>query len=112
MIGAPLEGHTDAVMSVAYSTNGFDIVSGSFDDTIRITDFGHMPSDPCNTWILDKDGYMIANGSKLVMWVPVEVRDTLLRPQNTAVISTQGSVKVDFADTRIGDSWAQCYRSA
>ncbi|KAF8599218.1 WD40 repeat-like protein [Ceratobasidium sp. AG-I] len=111
MIGMPLESHTGAVLSVAYSTDGAHIVSGSSDNTIRVANSGHIFNDPCHAWVLRKDGYMTDNGSKLVMWVPSEVRATLLRPQNTAVISTKGSVKVNFTNTHIGNSWARCYPS-
>jgi WD40 repeat protein len=34
----PLEGHTNAITSVAYSPNGQHIISGSRDKTIRIWD--------------------------------------------------------------------------
>jgi len=37
-VGSPLKGHTDSVLSVAYSPDGRRIVSGSYDRTIRIWD--------------------------------------------------------------------------
>jgi len=37
-VGKPLEGHTHWVQSVAYSTDGCYITSGSADKTIRIWD--------------------------------------------------------------------------
>jgi len=38
VVGKPLEGHTDVVLSVAYSSDGRHIISGSRDSTIRIWD--------------------------------------------------------------------------
>ena len=37
-VGDPLEGHTDCVLSVAFSPDGWHIISGSTDCTIRIWD--------------------------------------------------------------------------
>ena len=37
-VGNPLEGHTDIVVSVTYSPNGWHIISRASDKTIRIWD--------------------------------------------------------------------------
>ena len=37
-VGRPLEGHTESVLSVAYSPDGRHIISGSVNNTIRIWD--------------------------------------------------------------------------
>ena len=38
MVGEPLVGHSDYVLSVTFSPDGKRIVSGSYDHTIRIWD--------------------------------------------------------------------------
>ena len=112
MDSEPLEGHTGTVTSAAYPPSDANIVSGLSENASRIANPRNTPSNPCSSWVVNEDGFMLANGSELLMWVPSDVRDTLMRPQNTAIISTQGSVKVDFINARIGDSWAHCYQPA
>ena len=50
-----LEGHTGYVTSVAVSADGSKIVSGSYDNTVRIwsTESGQVPhrSAPCLPWL-------------------------------------------------------------
>ncbi|KAG8785016.1 hypothetical protein FRC12_018076 [Ceratobasidium sp. 428] len=40
---------------------------------------------PHMAWTLDKDGWIVFRSDKLI-WVPLDLRETLLRPQNTALI--------------------------
>ncbi|KAF8598039.1 WD40 repeat-like protein [Ceratobasidium sp. AG-I] len=69
MIGEPLQGHTDAVWSVAFSPDGAHIASGSSDNAIRVARVGYISNDPYNSWVLDQDGFMLANGSKLLIYL-------------------------------------------
>ena len=48
LVSHPFEGHTDLVTSVAFSSDGKYIVSGSWDTTIRMWDAqtGNLVSDP------------------------------------------------------------------
>jgi U4/U6 small nuclear ribonucleoprotein PRP4 len=42
---APLEGHTDSVLSVSWSPNGFVVATGGADNTIRIHDVRHLKTN-------------------------------------------------------------------
>jgi hypothetical protein len=64
-----------------------------------------------NDWVVDDDGWVVIDGSKRVIWVPPEARGMPLRAHNTAVISRQGSLGLDFGAARIGEEWDQCYVS-
>ncbi len=72
-MGEPLRGHTDSVLSVAISSDGKYIVSGSADTTIRIWDLetrvqvgeplrGH--TDTVWSVAISPDGKRIASGSR------------------------------------------------
>ncbi|KAG9075257.1 hypothetical protein FRC06_010189, partial [Ceratobasidium sp. 370] len=56
-------------------------------------------------WALDSDGWVVIQKSKLLVWIPPDLRDILLLPHNTAIISTRGFLQLDFDYRRIGDHW-------
>jgi WD40 repeat protein len=83
-------------------------------DQHRATPLGFSSREtehPCIQWVLNEDGWAV-DGLKLVIWVPPDVRDVLLRPQNRIVISTQGSVRLDFSNAKIGEVWNESYQPA
>ncbi|KAG9091757.1 hypothetical protein FS749_016304 [Ceratobasidium sp. UAMH 11750] len=65
---------------------------------------------PHTTWTLDSDGWVVTHESKFLVWIPPDLRGVLLSPQNTAVISTRGSLHLDFDHRRIGDHWHEHFR--
>jgi hypothetical protein len=68
------------------------------------------PSSPfASPWTLTNDGWVIDDQSQLLIWVPSDLHDVLLRPQGILRISTDGSVQLDFANAKIGLSWTECY---
>ncbi|KAG6326172.1 hypothetical protein ID866_12917 [Astraeus odoratus] len=80
-IGSPFEGHTDSVLSVAFSPDGRWIVSGSFDKTIRVWD-AHPGSQIQNSFeghagcvesvSFSSDGMFVVSGSldkQICVWM-------------------------------------------
>jgi hypothetical protein len=64
-----------------------------------------------NDWVVDRDGWVVIDDNKRVIWVPTEARGMPLRAHNTAVISGQGSLGLNFGAARIGEEWDQSYLS-
>jgi WD40 repeat protein len=98
-------GHMDSVSSVAFSSDGTHIVSGSFDNSVRVWDLDydglHFISTPQH-WIESLPYH------DRLMWVPPEICGVLHYPPNL-VICRAGSAAVEFAHSRIGTAWAECY---
>ena len=97
-----LYGHTDTVTSVAFSS---DDTSGSYDQSVRVWNLEydglHFMSTP-HYWIES-----LPHHDRL-MWVPSKICDVLHYPPNL-VISYKGSAAVDFALSKMGTAWAECY---
>ncbi|CAE6472700.1 unnamed protein product [Rhizoctonia solani] len=130
---ATFQGHTDKVLSVAFSPDGTQIASGSADTTIRfwnaptqcshgILSSSHVSSEAPEEqvvkaeedglsleWYMDNDGWVRDAQNQLLVWVPPDLRTTLLRRQNSGLISPQGCIKLEFGNARIGDEWQRCY---
>ncbi|KAG8717460.1 hypothetical protein FRC09_014244 [Ceratobasidium sp. 395] len=69
----------------------------------------------CNTpdpdaWAMSKDGWVVSHDLEPLLWVPPELRDTLLRYGNTCMISSEGSWSLDLSRGKFGTEWQQCYR--
>ncbi|CUA72684.1 putative WD repeat-containing protein alr3466 [Nostoc sp, PCC 7120] [Rhizoctonia solani] len=130
---AIFQGHADQVLSVAFSPDGTQIVSGSADTTIRlwnapaqclngILSSSHVVSEDSKEriinaeedelslkWDMDQDGWVRDAQNQLLVWVPPDLRATLLQRHNSAVISRQGCIELEFGNARIGDEWQTCY---
>ncbi|KAG8791784.1 hypothetical protein FRC12_008127 [Ceratobasidium sp. 428] len=125
LVGSPLKGHTDSVNSVAFSSDSSYIVSGSRDKNIRIWRVGDVSATLSSLeaeqtgfqvvehsrleWEMDEDGWVIKDGSQLLVWVPFDLRPGLWRACNTAVISRMGALQLDLRDANIGQEWQRCY---
>jgi len=121
--GAPiatLHGHTGTVRSVALTSNGRFVVSGSSDGTIRVWDVSAarlMTSSSCDdpasalaaTGL--KDGWLTAPSGKLLAWVPTEYRTYLSSPLCTLTIG-KGNVTTTIGSSgwHHGENWTSCWR--
>ncbi|KAG8740969.1 hypothetical protein FRC10_003507 [Ceratobasidium sp. 414] len=56
-------------------------------------------------------GWVVNAKQNRLVWVPHDVRDVLLRPRSTAVISRDDSVTLDFSNAKLGEEWGQCFDS-
>ncbi|CUA73490.1 putative WD repeat-containing protein alr3466 [Nostoc sp, PCC 7120] [Rhizoctonia solani] len=130
---AIFQGHADQVLSVAFSPDGTQIVSGSADTTIRlwnapaqcfygILSLSHAISEGTKEqiinaeeddlsvkWDMDQNGWVRDAQNRLRVWVPPDLRTTLLRRHNSGLISRQGCIELEFGNARIGDEWQRCY---
>lgn len=120
-----LEGHTSEVRSVAYSPDGSLIASSSWPDSeIRIwnakvgvsisTDQDQLlvsSGIDFKKWTLDRDGWIRGARGELLLWVAPDLRYSLCRPQNIAVLNVEFSTVLDFSGSARGKRWAECFHS-
>ncbi|KAF8752175.1 WD40 repeat-like protein [Rhizoctonia solani] len=107
VLSGPHMGHTDHVSSIAISRDGTRIVSGSNDRAIRVWDVDAKPSSSSNSnsttssrgvWKLNDDGWAVdvSDSSRLLVWVPHDLRAALMLPQTPFLISEKGYLTLDF----------------
>ncbi|CUA70041.1 Kinesin-like protein KIF21A [Rhizoctonia solani] len=131
-------GHEHAIRSVAYSPDGNRIVSLSDDTSVRIHDarsdedrvsrpaFYHFyhgnPIGQCSQalscsktdygdWTMRKDGWIVDDQSRLLVWVPWDLRRALMWPRTQVMVAPWGYVRLKFDKSRMGESWVQSYSS-
>ena len=100
-----LYGHTDYVQSVAFSSDGTRIVSGSDDRSVRVW---HLAYDDLHFTYAPKYWIESLPHHDRLMWAPSQICGVLCYPSNFS-ISRAGSATVDFAHSKIGTEWAECY---
>ncbi|KAG8716836.1 hypothetical protein FRC08_008710 [Ceratobasidium sp. 394] len=67
-------------------------------------------NDLSGSWVVDKDGWVVLEGRKLLIWVPTDIRNKLISPERPVLISPRGSVRLKFSDEILGGRWSQCYQ--
>jgi WD40 repeat protein len=132
VVGAPFQGHTDAVMSVAISPDGKRIVSGSFDNTIRVWDieflnqprpfttpsicFSSNPTHALRTAspflqdysaLANEDGWVVGPDGQLLLWIPLNFHPAMYAAGNILVIANN-PLQLDLSSVAHGTSWHKC----
>ncbi|KAL5512549.1 hypothetical protein ACEPAG_3202 [Sanghuangporus baumii] len=118
-----LKGHSRWVYSVEFCPSGNYLASGSKDGMIRIwemnrqafkssgkrRDVGSLDRIFCedifSKWTLSEDGWILGPKGELLAWIPEDMRRTLWRPRNTAVIGQGFSTRLDLANSPLGEDW-------
>ncbi|KAG8792873.1 hypothetical protein FRC12_004601 [Ceratobasidium sp. 428] len=110
------EGHAGEVHSVAFSPDGNQIVSGSKDQVIRIWGERNVDeredgdeNEGAGEWSVNSDGWLVSQSAQLLLWVPSDLRVSLKRPQNLAVVFRRGYIELSFDEAIIGPHWKECY---
>ncbi|EUC54558.1 WD40-repeat protein (notchless protein), related protein, partial [Rhizoctonia solani AG-3 Rhs1AP] len=113
-----LHGHKQYILSVAYSPDGNRILSCSEDRSVRIHDAqgteerALLRSTPdFGDWEMNNDGWLVDDQSRLLVWVPGDLRRALMWPRTEVAVAAWGYVRVKFDKSRMGESWAQSYTS-
>ncbi|KAL5634823.1 hypothetical protein ACGC1H_002752 [Rhizoctonia solani] len=113
-----LHGHEQAITLVAYSPDGTRILSRSDDMAVRIHDARSTKEGALlhsttefGDWIMNKDGWLVDDQSRLLVWVPGDLRRALMWPRTQVAVASWGYVRVKFDKARMEESWAQSYRS-
>ncbi|KAG8784663.1 hypothetical protein FRC12_018420 [Ceratobasidium sp. 428] len=61
-------------------------------------------------WTLREDGWVVGRNLERLVWVPPELRNSLLRFGNRLMISVDGSWELDISKAKFGTEWTQCYQ--
>ncbi|CCO36507.1 Vegetative incompatibility protein HET-E-1 [Rhizoctonia solani AG-1 IB] len=125
--------HNDSVYGIQFSPDGSHVVSSSYDGTIRFWDVSGIgtggqeqeapdigtglestkfsSSDPTlDLWSLDEDGWVVDSRSRRLVWVPSDLRTSLVLPPTSLMVAPQGYCKLETEGWKIGDKWIDCYQ--
>ncbi|CAE6423671.1 unnamed protein product [Rhizoctonia solani] len=116
-----LSGHEDGIISVEYSPDSTRILSLSWDMSVRIHD-ARSPDERAlsrsasvseiGDWAINDDGWVVDDQSRLLVWVPANLRRALMSPSTMQnMVGPQGYVRLKFDKSHMGEAWADSYTS-
>ncbi|CAE6524988.1 unnamed protein product [Rhizoctonia solani] len=109
--------HTSSISRINFSLDGTQLVTGSYDHIIKVTDIRATPpyflgssTKGFGEWRVRDDGWVVDKSSKLLVWIPPNLRSLLVHPRTKLLISRRGYLRLNFEGTYIGELWAKCYK--
>jgi WD40 repeat protein len=115
LASGPWKGHTSHVTTLAFSSDGEKLASGSWDGQIRIWNaadlLGHRQAsvEGFRNEKCMENGWVVGENEELLFWLPKDHREGLFWPGNIAVIGGSGiPTHVDLTTFRYGENWAEC----
>ncbi|KAF8192204.1 WD40-repeat-containing domain protein [Mycena galopus ATCC 62051] len=105
-----LDKHEDHVNGVAFSQDGSRAISGSRDKDVRIWTLEQFGTTQAQ-WHLNWDGWITSSARNKLFWLPSDMCRFLSTPQ-CLIISSRGSVNIDFSKACLGTEWAKCYKKS
>ena len=110
-VGEPLRGHEQEVNSVAFSSDGTRIASGSDDNTIRVwhAAMGQLNVGLTTPW--RQHEWICLRKEERILWIPHSLRRHafILYPCKM-VIAALPKFTIQFHDTAWGPDWTQIKR--
>ncbi|KAF8751583.1 Encoded by [Rhizoctonia solani] len=102
---------TSSLNSRIYSTDGRYLASASDDETkqsdLMVWSF---PIDKPSHITIRSDGWAVDNQSRVVFWVPAEIRKKTTECSGIVIEEDSGDwLCVDYNDMVVGDEWSHCY---
>ncbi|KAF9064516.1 hypothetical protein BDP27DRAFT_1333501 [Rhodocollybia butyracea] len=68
------------------------------------------PQLPFSTFHLTNEGWLCGSHSKLLLWIPLHVQQTLLLPPLLLVISNDETFTLNIQNFVHGNDWARCHK--
>ena len=97
----PFVGHSGTVESVGYFPGGNRFASGSSDGSIRIWTIPKGEVD----WHMKEDGWIVGRDEELLIWIPSDLRYSIIMPTCPLTINCSFETKLDFSGHFEGRSW-------
>lgn len=107
MVAGPFCAPSTSVKSIAYSPDGARIAAASDDGAIRVW----YPNQPTRGIQLNKEGWVVDNLSRRLVWVPPDRQGNFLIAGEVR-ICTSNSFSVNFDGACLGDSWVEIYTAS
>ncbi|CAE6374817.1 unnamed protein product, partial [Rhizoctonia solani] len=111
-------GHEQYIESVAYSPDGTRVISLDWDRSVRVHDTRSTEERAAlnstteyGDWTMNQDGWVVNDQSRLLVWIPGDLRKALIWPRTQAMVAPYGYVRLKFEKSRMGESWIESYNT-